>query len=147
MGCKTKQKGDVTEAVVLAELTKRGFVVLLPFGDNQSYDLVVDLNSTFIRIQCKTGWLKSGSIAFKTVSTLPRSNGQQHVHRSYDGKADVFAIFCPQTDDVYIVPIDSAAKNTGNLRIQPTKNGQAKGVVWAKDFVLSENSFTKYNGS
>lgn len=42
MGCITKQKGDVSEAVVLAELVKLGFSVLQPFGDNQSYDLVVE---------------------------------------------------------------------------------------------------------
>ena len=35
MGCETKKKGDVTEAVSLAELIKLGFVVLVPFGDNQ----------------------------------------------------------------------------------------------------------------
>lgn len=39
----TKSIGEITEAVVLAEFLKAGFPVLLPFGDNQRYDAVVEV--------------------------------------------------------------------------------------------------------
>jgi hypothetical protein len=34
---------------------RRGYSVLLPFGVNQRYDLVLDLDGRFVRAQCKTG--------------------------------------------------------------------------------------------
>jgi PD-(D/E)XK endonuclease len=50
----TKAAGDITEAVVLAEFLRAGFPVLLPFGDNRRYDLVVEAGGRFLRVQCKT---------------------------------------------------------------------------------------------
>lgn len=38
----TKVTGDTTEAIVLAEFLKAGFPVLLPFGENHRYDLVIE---------------------------------------------------------------------------------------------------------
>ncbi len=32
-----------TEAAILSELTRRGYAVLVPWGVNQRYDLVLDL--------------------------------------------------------------------------------------------------------
>jgi hypothetical protein len=43
--------GQRTEAVILAELVKRGYRVLLPFGINYRYDLVLDLDGRFLRVQ------------------------------------------------------------------------------------------------
>jgi len=53
--------GTRTEAVVLAELVKRGYRVLLPFGHNHRYDLVLDVEGRFVRVQCKTGRLSRGA--------------------------------------------------------------------------------------
>jgi hypothetical protein len=51
----TKSTGDISEAVVMAEFLKAGFPVLLPFGDNQRYDMVVEVSGRLLRVQCKTG--------------------------------------------------------------------------------------------
>jgi PD-(D/E)XK endonuclease len=58
----------VSEGVVLAHLLKRGYVALLPFGNNQRYDFVIDDGDTFVRAQVKTGRLKDGIVIFKTSS-------------------------------------------------------------------------------
>ena len=50
-----------------SELVRRGFTVLLPFGVNQRYDLVLDVGGEFIRGQCKTGRLRQGSVVFSTA--------------------------------------------------------------------------------
>src|SRR5262249_30713483 len=50
----TKSIGEVSEAIILAEFLKAGFPVLLPFGDNQRYDMVVEVGGRFLRVQCKT---------------------------------------------------------------------------------------------
>src|SRR3954464_13751222 len=80
--------GQRTEAIVLAELVKRGHRVLVPFGTNHRYDFVLDTDDGFVRVQCKTGRLRRGVIRFNTVSV--RSNTKQAILRAYLGEADLF---------------------------------------------------------
>jgi hypothetical protein len=126
--------GQRTEAIVLAELVKRGHTVLVPFGSNHRYDFVLDTPDGFLRAQCKTGRLYRGVIRFNTVSV--RSNTKRAYRRSYHGEADLFLVYCPETDQVYAVDVEEAASGKGALRVAPTANSQAKGVRWATDYEL-----------
>ena len=54
--------GDRTEAIVIAALVRRGYRVLRPLSSNERYDLVLDLDGEFLRVQCKTGRLRNGAI-------------------------------------------------------------------------------------
>lgn len=126
--------GQRTEAVILAELVKRGHTVLVPFGTNHRYDLVLDTAEGFVRVQCKTGRLRAGVIKFNTVSV--RANTRHAVIRAYHGDADLFLVYCPDTGRVYALPVDEATSSTCALRVAPAANGQAKGVRWAADYEL-----------
>lgn len=53
--------GDASTAMVLARLVQTGKLVLLPFSENQRYDLVIDEGDRFVRVQCKTGRLRQGA--------------------------------------------------------------------------------------
>jgi hypothetical protein len=122
------QVGTVTEARILAALVSRGLNVLVPFGQGLPYDLVVEKDGKFQRVQCKTGALRSGVVQFNTSSDD---------HDNYEGLVDVFAVFCPQNEKVYWVPIGAAGKQTGMyLRIDPPKNGQTRNIRYAKEFEL-----------
>lgn len=123
-----------TEAVITSELLRRGIRVLLPCGFNHRYDLVMDLDGEFIRAQCKTGRLRRGAVHFNSESV--RSNSKVALRRSYDGEAEVFLVHCPETDEIYAVPVAEAPKRGVTLRVDPTANSQAKGVRWAADYVL-----------
>jgi len=59
-----KLVGDATEAMAIARLVQAGKNVLLPFGENRRYDLVIDEGDHFVRVQCKTARLRSGAIRF-----------------------------------------------------------------------------------
>jgi hypothetical protein len=126
--------GQRTEAVVLAELVKRGHRVLIPYGTNHRYDLVVDTGERFIRVQCKSGRLRAGRICFRTASS--RANTLRAFSRSYDGEIDLFLVYCPETGRIYAVDVDDAASSMGSLRVVPAANGQVKGVRWAADHEL-----------
>jgi hypothetical protein len=52
----TLRNGRATEALILNAFAQRDIPVLLPFGDGQPYDLVVDVGTGFVRVQCKTTW-------------------------------------------------------------------------------------------
>src|SRR5215218_9499892 len=123
--------GQRTEAVVLAELVRRGHRVLVPFGVNHRYDLALDLGDRFLRVQCRTGRLRNGRILFNTESI--RSNTRATVRRGYQGDVDLFLVYCPDTERVYALSVDELALSEGSLRVEPTTNGQQKGIRWAAD--------------
>ena len=130
----TKKRGIQTDATVLAELVKRGFTVLIPFGQIERFDLVVYRNRRFIRVQCKTGRLRRGVVVFNAYSI---SQNRRIVRRlSYRGEIDVFAVYCAKIDKLYWVPVNAVNSTQGALRIKPSANKQIKRIRWAKDFEL-----------
>jgi hypothetical protein len=83
---------------------KRGYRVLLPFGVNQRYDLVIDTGKRFLR--------------------------------DYRGDADLFLVYCPETDRVYALDVREAAASQAVLRVDPTANNQVRGIRWAAEYEL-----------
>jgi hypothetical protein len=129
---RSRTKGNAGEATVLAALVQRGFHVLVPFGDGHPYDLVVSIrHSTFVRVQCKTAWVRGGCLIFRSRTT-DHGRGPQ----SYLGLADVFGVYFPPTETVYIVPIGAVPGFEGRLRLEPTRNNQRKGVRFADQYEL-----------
>jgi Holliday junction resolvase-like predicted endonuclease len=126
--------GHRAEAAVLAELVKRGYRVLLPFGVNQRYDMVLDCGGRFLRAQCKTGRLREGVIQCSTQSIQSNRRGTRW--RSYTGEIDLFVVYCPQNDSVYVVPADEVPDRAMHLRLDAPRNRQDKRVRWAKDYEL-----------
>jgi PD-(D/E)XK endonuclease len=118
----------------LGELVRRGYQVLIPFGVNQRYDLVLDMDGEFVRAQCKTGRLRRGCVLFNTQSV--RINTRGWLTRGYVGEAEIFLIYRPETGRIYAVPVDEAPASSGSLRVEPTRNGQEDGIRWARDYEL-----------
>jgi len=129
-----KEVGERSEGMVLAALLREKKVVLLPFGDSQRYDLVIDEGGEFLRVQVKTGRLKDGAIRFPCCS----SYYQTYEKFNYRGQADLFGVYCPELDAVFLVPVDQVGVTEATLRTCPTKNGQRKGVRLAEDYVLGK---------
>lgn len=134
----TKQRGEVSEAKVLAHLKSIGLTVLTPFGDNAKYDLVCDTDDGFVRVQVKTGKLQdNGAIIFNTATR--GHNMEDAYQKEYDSNdIDVFVVFCPQVDEYYAVDVEDAPSSQMSLRVEPPGNGQTKGVNMAKEFDLTE---------
>lgn len=126
--------GQRGEAAILSELVKHGYRVLLPFGVNQRYDLVIDCEGRFLRAQCKTGRLRDGVVRFSAQSI--QSNTRHTKARSYVGEVDLFIVYCAENDRVYVVPADEVPNRGMHLRIDPPRNRQNKRVRWAKDYEL-----------
>ncbi|MDQ6674898.1 MAG: group I intron-associated PD-(D/E)XK endonuclease [Chloroflexota bacterium] len=126
-------KGKTSEAIILAALVKLGKSVLIPWGEER-YDLAVDEDGRLVRIQCKTGVLRDGSVVFKTCITdarRPLGDG------GYAGQIDAFAVFCPQLKRAYLVPIEAlTSPNMGYLRVEAALNAQVRNIRWARDFEL-----------
>ena len=130
------RKGKTSEAVILAALVRLGKSVLIPWAEER-YDLALDEGGRLVRVQCKTGVLRDGCVNFKTsITDMRRPLGDG----GYAGQIDAFAVYCPQNDKVYLIPIESVKTTIGaRLRLEPTKNGQTWNVRWARNFELSAN--------
>jgi PD-(D/E)XK endonuclease len=130
----SKSVGDITQSQVMAALLKRGKKVLMPFGDNFRYDLVVEDDGRFTRIQCKTGKINRGAIAFSVASSQYHRGGKR---QNYRGQVDAFGVFCPDNDKVYIIPIDDLPLvREAKLRLTLPRNSQVKGVRWASVYEI-----------
>lgn len=128
-----KSVGDHSEAIVLAAFLRQKKTVLIPFGGQQPYDLVIQDENKFIRIQVKTGKLTNGVIIFNTVTSKGRSGKGL---KSYRGICDYFAIYCPQTDKIYLMKVEDVPLGKGNLRVTKTKNNNSKLIRWAVDYEM-----------
>lgn len=129
-----KQLGEKTEAIVLAELIKRDIPVSLPFGDNQRYDLLMDVEGVIYKVQVKTANFKTDYFEFKTAST----NNLTGERRDYKNEIDYFITYCHEMNDLFLVPIHITPSRLMTLRINPSKNNQSKNIFWAKHFQIDE---------
>ena len=129
-----KAIGELSEMAAALHLMRAGYDVAQPFGDNARYDLVIDDGARLLRVQVKTGRLgQDGGIAFPTCSSqVHRGRGRM----TYHGQCDLFAVYCPELDQTYLVPVEVTGARSCTLRVEPPKNNQAAGVRWAADYVL-----------
>jgi len=128
----TSSIGNKTEAIVLTALVHAGYSTLLPFGGGHPYDIALDVDGRFLRVQCKTGrLLREGVVFFPTASWCRNMS-----YRSYRGDVDLFGVYCAGTGQVYLVPIADVPERAASLRIVAPKNGQTRGIRWAKDYLI-----------
>lgn len=126
----TKQKGDIAEAFVTYLLKQNGFNVLIPWGEDNRYDLVSEKNGIFKRIQVKYATSKNGMVEVRARSC----NNYNVIHYS-PKDIDIIAVYSPDQHKVYLVPFSVIKdKSTCNLRLNPTKNKQIKFITEATEY-------------
>lgn len=129
----TKDIGEKSEGLILAKFLTLGWVVLMPFGDNQRYDFVIDRGCGFERIQVKTARLINGAIEFRTCSS------QNHRGRgtfNYKGQCDYFAAYCTDNKKMYMIKVNDCGDTGVKLRIEPPKNNQKEKIRLACEFEI-----------
>src|SRR5215217_4997530 len=119
-----------SEAAVLARLVEAGYQVLLPFGFNHRFDMVILRDGQFLTAQCKTGRLRNGAVEFSARSVQSNTKGTRF--RGYTGEVDLFIVFCPSNRGIYVIPAEDVPVTGMYLRVDPPRNGQSKRVRWAK---------------
>jgi hypothetical protein len=127
----TKDVGERSEAQILAKLLNAGKVILMPFGDNQRYDLVIDEGGKFIRVQCKTGRIKNGILRFPTCSSSTHRGGKK---KGYRGQIELLMVYCPDNNKIYSIPVDEAPNTQCNLRIEEPRHKVNTVIRLAKDY-------------
>ncbi|MBV8980381.1 MAG: hypothetical protein JO086_05725 [Acidimicrobiia bacterium] len=124
--------GERAELAVAAALRLAGKRVYLPFfAADSRVDLVFEDEDGFHRAQVKSSRVRGDVIWFRACSFTNK------VHRDYRGEVDVIAIYSPELDQVFLIPVDQAPARGGHLRLKPARNNQATGVRWARDYLLN----------
>jgi hypothetical protein len=131
-----KTVGDRSTLAVMLALQAAGYNIALPFGENTRYDLLIDDGATISRVQCKSARFRGGSIWFKTSSSYAHHPKPKH-RRSYRGEVDYFGVHCWETGGVYLVPVNDVPTTDGCLRVEPSRNGQEKGIRLAAPYEIA----------
>lgn len=129
----SKIKGNLTELQCLAAFVEQGCAVSIPYGDNSKYDFIAEIDKNLYKIQVKTSSLKDeGAIQFSCRSTHVNCSGVKNERYSPED-VDFFATYWD--NKCYIVPVNECSAQK-TLRFVPPKNGQVKGVSFAKDYEI-----------
>ena len=139
-----KEIGDRSTLAAMLGLKAAGYALLVPFGENTRYDLVIDDGVVLARVQCKTGRLRNGAIIFAVTSTYGHHPRAAVTRRTYAGEIELFAVYCPETAGVYLVPInDVPMRSIARLRVAPARNGQKRRIRYAADYEIANVPVTR----
>lgn len=78
----TKLKGDIAVAVVILDLTKKGYIISEPMSENAPYDLICDTGEKLLRIQVK----------YREDEVIPYKNSWSDKNGHHSKKIDISKI-------------------------------------------------------
>lgn len=125
----SKNKGNIGEAKVVADLISKGYDIALPFGDNLPFDIIaITQDLRFIKVQVKYCSLKDGKIRLRNQKMS--CNTKRTYTTTYTvAEVDVFAVYCPDNDTLLYVDSKEVV-NTSEfaIRFDSPKNGQVVNI-------------------
>lgn len=132
----SKEIGNLTELQCITALYALGCDVSIPFGNSQKYDLIMDYKGKLYKVQVKHANEVGGEyFTFKT--RWQGHNASGYTQTSYTKEdIDLFATYCQ--NQLYLIPVEECSGASKTIRFIPPKNGQIKGVNFAKDYVAEE---------
>ena len=132
----TKEIGNLTELQCITRLYEIGCDVSIPFGNSQKYDLIIDHNGVLYKVQVKHANEHEGT-HFTIRTRWQGHNTTGYTQTSYTKEdIDFFATF--YQGEVYLIPVEQCSGAEKTLRLVPPKNGQIKGINFAKDYIGQE---------
>jgi hypothetical protein len=124
----SKDRGDLAEMQFMTAAASRGFAVSKPYGDNEKYDLIVDVGRRMWRVQVKS----SGAMHHRgyAVRASWRTSDRQISYKP--SQVDFLAVTIVGEGIWYVIPVRALA---GRLSINLYPFGSRRG---------SRNGFEKY---
>jgi hypothetical protein len=133
-----KTVGDRSTLAIMSALQRLGYGIYMPFGENTRCDLIIEGGGSLARVQCKTGRLRRGAVEFPICSTYGHHRNPQAYRRDYHGQVDYFAVYCPETSSVYLVPISELpGTRQAFLRVDPPRNQQRRRIRFATPYEIA----------
>lgn len=134
----TQQKGLLTETYCILDFTKLGFRCLKPVDESSKYDIVVDINGKFIRIQCKTAsWIDDSEKAFGITTCSQTTNTRATTRHKYSSD-DIDYFYTWFNGQGYLVSINEATGLTFRWRYKYPITNQKQGIHIADNYKIEE---------
>jgi PD-(D/E)XK endonuclease len=130
------QKGAIAETAITAAAVELGIGVYTPVAEGGRYDMIFDLGSRLVRVQCKWAVHEGAVVSVRCQSNRRTASG--FLARPYTSQEiDAIAAYCAELRQCYFLPISLVdGRRQVYLRLSPTKNNQARGVNFAVDYEL-----------
>ena len=131
-----KQKGDLAELKVAADLSARGCRLSFPFGEDSDYDLIADFRGRLHRIQVKFAKSDGRMVPVRCRShSLTKGKVRQTKHYTAE-MVDWIAVYDQTTERCYYCPSRELGdgRSTLNLRLVPARNGQRQRIREAHEY-------------
>lgn len=132
-----KEKGDLAELKVAADLIRRGCSISIPFGEDSSYDVIADYRGNLHRVQVKFTKSNGHIILIRCRShSLTKGKVKQTKHYTAE-MVDWIAVYDQTSDRCYYCPSSElgAGRSELSLRLTPALNGQRLGIRNAGDYL------------
>jgi len=130
------QKGGVAELKIAAAAAGLGIDVYRPVTDGTRCDLIFGTADRLLRIQCKSARLRGAVLRARLATNRHTPSGYRSTTYTRD-EIDAFAIYSPDLDLVYLLPIGEFAGQTYvYLRLAPTLNQQRVRCRMADQYLL-----------
>lgn len=127
---RSKEIAREAELRFAAELTRKGWEIFFPYGEDTPIDILAHKKGEFLKIQVKATKIKNGAIACKLRST---NNWQNKKYKKEE--VDCFGFYDYESKKGYLVPmVDVEGKSEIKIRIEKPKNNQKKNIRYAKDY-------------
>ena len=130
----TSELGNIGEAKVLYEFTKRQIPVFLPYGDGNRIDLIAIFNNKLNKIQIKTTEkLHDNSYMVWKVGRQEGRGGDRIPYSNID--VDFFCLYCLETDILCLVPFDDVdGKNCFTIRLDSFSGVKINTMHFVSDY-------------
>src|SRR3954463_1826378 len=99
------QMGGAAEAAIAWEAIKLGIPVLRPLFQDLRYDLVFELETGLLRVQCKSARRQGDIVDVRAMTCRRIADGYRRGTYSVD-EIDAVAAYCPDVDRCYLIPIE-----------------------------------------
>ena len=125
----------MAETAITAAAVRLGVEVYRPIGEGQRYDLIFDVHSRLLRVQCKWSTRYDDILIVRCYSTRRVAGGKIVSRRYTEAEIDAVAVYCHALDRCYLLPVELwSGRRQIHLRLTPARNNQTLGVNWANDF-------------
>jgi hypothetical protein len=126
MKINSKTLGNLTELLCIKSFYELGYSVSIPYGENNRYDFIADVEGKLLKIQVKTSSTKDDGSSFRFSCRSSRTNGKRTINKSYTkSEIDFFATFIK--DKCYLVPVEECSA-TKTIRFNPCDNNQKNNI-------------------
>ena len=131
---KTLIRGDVNELQCILDFQKRGYYCSIPFSGSCRYDVIADINSKLIRIQCKSSVYheEDGTLRFHTQSIT--TNTKETVKKSYT-KEEIDYFYTSWEQYGFLIPVEETS-TAKYLRVKEPKQGIQSTMSIASDYLI-----------